>query len=372
MSSYVKAALLVVATATALAGGSQTAGSTTISDSLRVTGQMTVARAAHSATLLRSGRVLIAGGCTLPGCDDVEGQTASAELYDPKTHRFARTGSMRGIRVSAMATRLPDGRVLVAGGYSGEKATATTELYDESTGTFEQGPSLTVPRGDATVTRLGDGRILYAGGFSTSGVVASAEIFDPGTMRFSATGSMTIARAVHTATLLADGRVLIVGGSTRGGRVLKTAEVYDPHTGRFTSTGSLSQIRYKHAASLLANGSVLIVGGAPAFDLGLRYRQTEIYDPKSRRFRAGPSLYWGRYHLAGAVLGLRSGKVLVAGDAPDLELYEPRSGRVRRVGELGVSLGFSTAVLLADGSALIAGGYTSVGENPSRQAWLYR
>ena len=43
---------------------------------LRRTAPMSVARAAPVA-LLHSGRVLVAGGCTLPGCDDVEGFTAT-------------------------------------------------------------------------------------------------------------------------------------------------------------------------------------------------------------------------------------------------------------------------------------------------------
>ena len=86
---------------------------------------------------------------------------------------------------------------------------------------------------------------------------------------------------------LRDGRVLIVGGATIGGRVVRTAETYDPRSGTFASTGSLARIRYNHSAALLPDGRVMIVGGASEFDLGARYRQTELYNPRTGRFRPG-------------------------------------------------------------------------------------
>lgn len=333
----------------------------------RTTGSMTTPRAAHTATLLPSGRVLVTGGCTLPGCDDVEGQTASAELYDPKTRRFSRTGDLARIRVSGLAARLPDGRVLIAGGYSGTKATATTEQYDERTGKFSDGPRMTTPRADGTVTRLADGRLLFAGGADTP----SAEIYEPRANAFKATGPMTIQRKVQTATLLKDGRVLIAGGVTTGNRVLASAELFDPRTGQFTRTGSLSRIRYKHGAVRLADGRVMVIGGASVFDFGRRYWDTEIYDPRRGRFVPGPAMHYARYHVHDSVIALRDGRVLVAGDAPEVEIWSPKTRRFTLAGREGSSLGFQTATLLRDGSALLAGGYVNTNENPQRSAWTF-
>src|SRR5262245_29379580 len=79
-------------------------------------------RAAHTATTLLDGRVLIVGGLA-------SNATASAELFDPTTRRFSATASLRTPRASHTATLLADGRVLIAGGYNGTWL-ASTEIYD--------------------------------------------------------------------------------------------------------------------------------------------------------------------------------------------------------------------------------------------------
>src|SRR5262249_16852536 len=67
----------------------------------------------HTATPLADGTVLIAGGTSDP---DTLTASASAEIYDPATDSFAPTGSMTVGSYQASATRLRDGTVLVAGG----------------------------------------------------------------------------------------------------------------------------------------------------------------------------------------------------------------------------------------------------------------
>ncbi len=76
--------------------------------------RMSVSRAAHSATLLTTGLVLIAGGCVLPSCETGE-HSASAELFDPATGAFTPMSSMTIPHVGATShanvfTRTSDSR----------------------------------------------------------------------------------------------------------------------------------------------------------------------------------------------------------------------------------------------------------------------
>ena len=77
------------------------------------TGNLIGDRYGHTATLLPTGRVLVAGGTTEGG------ELYSAELYDPDTRSWTATGDMGGLRGAHTATLLSDGRVLVVGGSTG-------------------------------------------------------------------------------------------------------------------------------------------------------------------------------------------------------------------------------------------------------------
>src|ERR1041384_3038440 len=81
----------------------------------------------------------------------------------------------------------------------------STELYDSRAGTFERGGDMTAPRRSHTATLLPDGRVLIAGGFGAGGALASAELYDPSTGTFTVTGSLITARGAHTAILLSNG-----------------------------------------------------------------------------------------------------------------------------------------------------------------------
>src|ERR1051325_8209090 len=120
--------------------------------------------------------------------------------------------------------------------------------------------SMASERHGHTATRLADGRVLIAGGENTSGSLNQTELYDPAAATFSTSGNMTSARVDHSATLLADGRVLIAGGRN-GGSSLATTEIFDPASGAFTSGPTMSVARAGHSATRLANGGVLIAGG---------------------------------------------------------------------------------------------------------------
>src|SRR5262249_12578532 len=232
-------------------------------------------RSGHSATLLLSGKVLIAGGMRRN-----QDFYRSAELYDSATGKFQSTGEMNQARVGHAAVLLQSGKVLIAGGWIGHGSTDSAELYDPATGEFTMIAKMTSPRGRPSATLLTNGDVLIAGGAdrgNTPGGIASAEIFRAATLKFEAVGHMHEAPISHTATLLRDGRVLIAGG--RGESVTAGAELYDPASRQFSLTANMLAARYKHTAGLLPDGRVLIAGGSDDRDWHGSMNSAEIYDP---------------------------------------------------------------------------------------------
>jgi len=328
--------------------------------SISATGGMSVPRSCHSATLLASGKVLVAGGMEREGM-----LTRSAELYDPSTGTFSPTGEMVGYHVCGGAALLPGGKVLVAGSFDDTRA----ELYDPSTGTFASTGSMTSRRSGFTTTLLKSGKVLITGGYDGQ-LLSSAELYDPATGKFTPTGSMSTGRSAHTATLLPDGRVLVTGGGF-GNMVLSSVEVYDPGAGTFSGAGNMTTARYKHAAALLPGGDVLILGGSNSDDWRGRYSSAEVYSPSAGRFTATASLNAARFKLADAVTVLADGRSFIAGGDRLVEIYDPMSRRFLDVpGLLDVARFYSTATLLKDGRVLIAGGYDNRIMSTAG-AWVY-
>ncbi|PYL08557.1 MAG: hypothetical protein DME33_06870 [Verrucomicrobia bacterium] len=240
------------------------------------TGSFDIARWYHTATLLPNGQVLVAGGIAGNPQDPGESLT-SAELYDLATGTWRPTGSMSIAHSHHTATLLPSGQVLVAGGYSGSNA-LSAELYDPATGVWTPTGSLSVGRWDHTATLLPDGQVLVAGGIGNDfNSMASAELYDPATGNWRKTGSMAHERSSHAATLLPNGQVLVAGGEgvCCPFPFWTSAELYNPATGTWVETGSMATGRYLHTATLLPNGQVLVAGGAN-FPGGI-LRSAELY-----------------------------------------------------------------------------------------------
>jgi hypothetical protein len=214
---------------------------------------MATARRDHTATLLPSGQVLVAGGTSSSG------PLASAELYDPVSNTWSAAGTMVNQRDYHTATLLPSGKVLVAGGTSGAIIFNAAQLYDPASNSWSAAGSMAVVRYMHTATLLPSGKVLVAGGRNFSGGYPVAELYDPASNSWSAAGVMAAPRLYHGATLLPSGQVLIAGGTNATG--YPVAELYDPVGNRWSPAGAMPTVRYDHTATLLPSGRVLFAGG---------------------------------------------------------------------------------------------------------------
>ncbi|HJS19383.1 MAG TPA: kelch repeat-containing protein [Anaerolineales bacterium] len=331
--------------------------------------KMNVPRAAHTATLLPDGRVLIAGGFREEVTSEVA--IADAELFDPTTKTFVPTGSMNEPRDGHTATLLPNGQVLIVGGWNQSGRSSTAELYDPLTEKFEYTASLMAPRQGMTATLLNNGQVLIAGGDSArSTPQMTAELYDPATKRFIASGSLDHGRMAHSATLLKDGKVLLVGGSPGNGDVLASAEIYDPQTGTFSPTSDASMVRYKHSAVLLQDGNVLILGGSNQEDWSGKYDSAEVYNSRTGIFMGISDMNRKRFKLADAAILLPDGNVLIGGGNRQLEIFDVQDQEFILSDSLDNDYYSSVLTLLDTEHVLITGGYDA-NIQPSDKAWLY-
>lgn len=283
------------------------------------------ARRGHQAVVLDDGTVLVVGGVAAGR------PLASAEVYDPALEAWAATGPMATARVGHTLTLLAGGRVLAAGGTSLERgdgngqsivAVATTEVYDPATGKWAPGADMTVPRFEHTATRLDDGRVLIAGGLGTAegaggaAPLAATELYDPAAATFVRAAPLSEARSNHAAAELADHRVVVAGGvgGPLADKALRSAEVFDPSDGSWRRTASLARARSGETATALAGGGVLVAGGE-SVDGGSRtsLADAEVLDAAATAWAGAGRMACPRSEQA--AVRLADGRVLVvAGD----------------------------------------------------------
>jgi MYXO-CTERM domain-containing protein len=332
------------------------------------TGAMTEARSGHTATLLVSGKVLIAGGESTAGALTTHSKTA--ELFDPATGTFAATGAMTAGRSFHAAALLSTNNVVVAGGVGATAALGATEIYDVTTSKFRAVGNLIVARAKPALVALGANQALIAGGQDATGAVLdSAELFNATAETWSTTDRMGAKRVGHYLAAPSGAAATVVAGITSS-LLGDLAACERFAAGTWTASAGLAEPRHDFAGASFSDGKILVAGGFQA-SVGKVLATAELFDPSQAKWVTAGTLAHAR--TAHTLTALPSGAAVAAGGVvrdttgkitsylKSAELFDPGSNTWTALTDMAGVRAFHSATLLNDGRVLVAGGAGATG-----------
>ncbi|HSO35230.1 MAG TPA: kelch repeat-containing protein [Labilithrix sp.] len=242
------------------------------SNTWQATGSMHAPRAGHRAVLLEDGRVLVAGGGSKVGypCNsihpncNVADSIGSAEIYDPATGEWTATGALLHPRLAFALTATPSG-VIASGGAAANHGLVSVEIFDAVAGTWREGPALAGERLYHSAVVLG-GKLVVAGGkIANVSPITSVDVLYEAARAWKKGASLDQPRTGASFVRLPSGRGLLVAGSNQVGETfLAEAAVYDPEVDTWTKLAPLAEGRYSQASVALNDGTVVVIGGRTA------------------------------------------------------------------------------------------------------------
>lgn len=290
-------------------------------------------RTNHTATLLATGDVLVAGGLTAPA-----GAVLADTLYSNTGNTWSAVSGSMTVRQSAAAVRLNNNTVLILGGcpntdtaVSCITALNTSQIYTPGVaGTIgawgAAAVTLNVARIWPVATVLADGRVLVTGGASNAATpvsLNSTEVFSAiagtigatgaavGTVAATAGPAMAAARVYHGAVLLPNNNVLICGGMTGAATATNSCDLFNPTTNTISATGAMGTARQSFALTMLQNGKALACGGSSAGFGNTALASCESYDPTTGVWTAAANMVAPRYQFS--QVQLTDGRILSPG-----------------------------------------------------------
>ncbi|MDE2511322.1 MAG: hypothetical protein KGL74_09390, partial [Elusimicrobia bacterium] len=286
-----------------------------------------VPRYGQAVALLPNRKIMVVGGADAGNASlnsvEILDTTRGSEFVSP-VQGFI-DNPMAFARSSATITVMPNGKVLVTGGWDSINGVVRSdaEVYTPNAsggaGSWATVAGMSSPRYNHTATLLLTGKILVCGGQSTAPPVATVtntcDLFDPGTNTFSPAASMLLGRQLHTATILNDGTVWVAGGWNNDGTVnsnppfVVTTERYTPDAtvGVWQQSQPLNISRAYHTATLTGDNKVLVTGGYNGKDVNFKLtiptitgtlsipskgvlNSSELFDPTGGSVVPGPPM----------------------------------------------------------------------------------
>ncbi|WP_018682977.1 fibronectin type III domain-containing protein [Actinokineospora enzanensis] len=301
-------------------------------------------------------------------------------LWDPVANTFTTITAPDSIFCAANA-HLPDGRVLVVGGYgvvsTGELGIKDTTIFDPATNAWSRVADMHYPRWYPSITELPDGRYVTISGNTADAYTWAEhpEVYDPGNNTWTVLSNVNTSQ-IHeveypfaylapngkvftmgpsedvsywldvdnqtwtpvgasgvvngSSTMYRPGKILYSGGSTTvsdGAPAMANTAVIDltAPTPAWRRTASMNIARDFHTLTTMADGKVLAVGGAPSSDQGklnTNILTAEIWDPATEQWSTAASMAVPRQYHQTALL-MPDGRVLVAGGGHHISATVP-------------------------------------------------
>jgi hypothetical protein len=356
------------------------------------------ARAGHVATLLKSGKVFIAGGFNLSRGNNDKVHLADTEIFNPATGAFELAkplsltvqGSVYQLpRAYPASVRIPNGQVVIWGGetYTNNVAAPQTTIlfYDEDVDDYGAvGPRTPAPIGRSHHKMVVDanGKIFVAGGVtrypgSNQGIVPVNEVewLDTATNLYKIVDGVTLPREDPVVMPVKNGEFIAVAGGSDGA-MLRSDITFFKFTGTTFAQQSTSMPprltdpgRRAAAGALIRDGAdLLVIGGYNDAKQVKPIASSEVLTAASATVGAGPDIRTARGDLCAVTMG--DGRVLAAGGRTADTGSQPKSsatavmisassqGGVTSIAapDLPKARYGHTCTTLLDGSVLIAGG----------------
>jgi predicted nucleic acid-binding Zn-ribbon protein len=333
---------------------------------------------------LADGRVLVAGGDYF--ASTTGGQWAPAELFDPATGQFSVTGKMSIGRFQPFGVRLPDGRILVGGGYTqaGFNGPGALEIYAPSTGNFVPGGNMSAARIAPAAVLLPDGRVMIFGGvpYWNANLYPYAstyiDLYNPNT---SSCTSVNIWqwRDSLSMIVLPNGKVAMIGGrmgyannGISGLRMADDIDLFNPADNSFVFAAHMTTTRLNPGVIVLNDGRLAIIAGSRGDGDSYASDTCEIYDPNTMQLLKTVRLGGG--HAGFQLTKLNDGRVLLCGGwgligyngapSPAAEIFDPKTDTWTSMAPNfpTVGRGGGVASLGADGRVSLVGGSSARAE----------
>ena len=230
----------------------------------------------------------------------------TVERYDIRRRRWSEVSPLPFPLNHATAVT-HRGALYVQGGYrsaTGLSApTGALLRYDPGTDRWRRLPSAPTPRAAHAAAVIG-GRLYVAGGANDSGSLRSLEVYDFARRRWSAGPDFPGPARNHTAGVASGGWFYVMAG--RDTSNFAAAERYDPRRRTWQRLPDLRTPRGGIAAVRLGDGRIVVFGGEDFGGSGTStIDEVELFDPRTRRWSALPSMRTPRHGLGGAALGNR-------------------------------------------------------------------